>query len=67
MKYILVKWKRNDLEDPVLLYSELNDDRWETRKVEVYSDGRMGYADRERRSGDTSIGLEPVPTCSGPR
>jgi hypothetical protein len=45
----------------MVLYSELDNDRWEKRKVEIYSDGRMGYADQERAVGGTFLGLEPIP------
>jgi len=45
----------------VLLYSELGPDRWEVRKVELHADGRMSFADQERQSGDTHLGLVPVP------
>lgn len=34
-------------DEPVMLYSELNDDMWETRKVEVYADGRSDFANSE--------------------
>jgi hypothetical protein len=61
MKYILVKWKHEIEEEPVLLYSELDDDRWEIRKVEIYSNGRKGYASKNEQFGDTGLGLEPIP------
>ena len=48
MKYLFVRWKHPNPEDPTLLYSELNEDRWEVRKVEVYADGRLGYADNDK-------------------
>jgi len=34
MKYIKVSWRHVHAEEPVLLYSELDDLHWETRKVE---------------------------------
>jgi hypothetical protein len=43
---------------PVVLYSELDDNRFEVRKVEVFRDGRLGYADAVRSSGGTGLGLE---------
>jgi hypothetical protein len=54
MKYIKVKW--SSVGTPVLLYSELNPELWEVRKVEAYADGR-----REERSGSTKLGIEPLP------
>lgn len=62
MIYILVKWTHNLNDEPVLLFSELDDERWEKRKVEVYADGRMGYASGEERVGNTGLGKVPVPS-----
>ena len=35
MTYIRVEWKYSFANEPVWLYSELDDLRWEVRKVEV--------------------------------
>ena len=61
MRYIKVKWRHASDSEPVLLYSELDDNRFEVRKVEVYADGRCGYADGVSNSGDTRLGEVPVP------
>jgi hypothetical protein len=39
----------------------LDDQRWEVRKVEVFREGRMGYADAEREFGGAGLGLVPMP------
>lgn len=62
MKYVKVKWRHSLDDTPVLLYSELNSGLWEVRKVEVYADGRIDFADREERSGSTKLGIEPLPS-----
>ncbi|MGY4397671.1 hypothetical protein ACVWZA_002868 [Sphingomonas sp. UYAg733] len=62
MKYIKVKWMHTSPDDPVMLYSELNPELWEERKVEVYADGRADFADSEEHSGSTKLGIEPFPT-----
>jgi len=62
--HIKVKWIHSDSELPVTLYSELNKDRFETRKVEVFADGRCGYASATEVGGTTKLGLEPVPPLS---
>lgn len=62
MNYIRVRWLHNSPASPVLLYSELNPELWELRKVEVYKDGRADFADREEQSGSTKISIEPLPT-----
>jgi hypothetical protein len=44
MQYIKVVWKHDHPEEPIVLYSELDEDRWEVRKVEVFRVGSAGYA-----------------------
>lgn len=64
MKYIRVAWKHQNPDEPTMLYSELDARRWETRKVEVFRNGRIGYASAEGESGGTQLGLVPVPEIS---
>jgi hypothetical protein len=64
MIYIKVRWKHDDPNDPILLYSEMDDEHWEVRKVEVFPNGSFGYADRATSRGTTLLGLEPIPTLS---
>jgi hypothetical protein len=40
----------------------LDSDRFELRKVEIWADGRAGYAGPNCEYGGTRLGLEPVPT-----
>ncbi|QJP13734.1 hypothetical protein G3545_08725 [Starkeya sp. ORNL1] len=61
MNYIKVKWIHDSPEYPILLFSELDAERWEVRKVEMYADGRMDFADGKEQSGNTDLGLVPVP------
>ena len=61
MRYIKVKWLHTLPDAPVLLYSELNGELWEVRKVEVYADGRMDFAGHEEQPGSTRLGIEPLP------
>ena len=61
MRYLLVTWIHESPDDPVRLYSELDDASWEVRKVEVFRDGRLGFAGPSESSGSTFLGLEPVP------
>jgi hypothetical protein len=44
MKYIDVQWLHSNPEEPVRLVSELGPDGFETRKIELWLDGRIGYA-----------------------
>jgi hypothetical protein len=59
MRYIRVIWKHQDPDDPVIIISEIDADQWEHRKVEIWADGRKGYADRISQAGGTRLGIEP--------
>ncbi|BDU22229.1 hypothetical protein [Dyella sp. GSA-30] len=61
MFYIDVIWHHTDPAYPVRLVSELDESRWELRKMEFYSDGRVGLACKEWASRGTDLGIEPVP------
>jgi hypothetical protein len=61
MKYLYVKWIHKNPGDPVHLYSELDNDRYEVRKVEVYADGRRGFADSGEEFGGTVLSSMPLP------
>ena len=45
-----------------MLYSEIDDVGVETRKVEVYRDGRKDYADASHSTGTTVLGETTMPT-----
>jgi hypothetical protein len=64
MTYIRVKWNHSNSKYPVWLFSELDDKRWEVRKVEIFLDGTYGYADANEKTQSTKLGLEPVPSIS---
>lgn len=61
MRYLLVEWLHSLEDEPTKLYSELDDERWERRKVELYRDGRIGFASAKGRSGTTRLSIEPLP------
>lgn len=62
MIYLKVNWKHEDQAYPVVLYSELDEDRWEVRKVEVFPDGRWTYASESQSIGGTVLGELPIPS-----
>lgn len=61
MQYIKVIWRHHSPSEPIVLYSELDSKRYETRKLEVYADGHRGFADSKEQSGSTFLGTVPVP------
>jgi hypothetical protein len=60
--YIDVTWHHDDPAYPVRLVSELDENRWELRKLEFYRDGRVGMASEEGATLDTALGIEPIPS-----
>ena len=64
MRYLHVVWLHDFPDEPVELYSELDDDSWEVRKIEYFRDGFIGLADTAGSTDRTSLGLEPVPTVA---
>lgn len=60
--YIRVHWLHASLEDPVELWSELDPAREEVRKVEIWSDGRVGFASAGGEFGGTRLGEGPMPS-----
>jgi hypothetical protein len=64
MNYLKVRWLHAHAADPVLLFSELDVDRYESRKIEVFADGRMGFAGEEGARAGTILGEQPVPPVS---
>ncbi len=61
MEYIKIKWIHESKDFPIDLYSEIDSDRFEVRKVEVFPDGSLGYADAKDSSKDTKLGDVAMP------
>ncbi len=62
MKYIKVKWIHQLPDEPVLLFSELDNYFFEKRKVEVFADGSAFFASEAENQGDTGLSIEPLPS-----
>ncbi len=60
--YVRVRWLHSLPDEPVDLWSELDADRFETRKVEIWASGKVGYAGLGQEIGSTRLGLEPLPS-----
>lgn len=61
MTWLRVRWHQSDPDMPVVIWCELDDQRWESRKIEVYADGRRGWAFGEVETGGTGLGEAPIP------
>ena len=64
MQYIKVIWRHHHPDEPVVLFSELDTERHETRKIEVYADGHRDFANSKEQSGSTFLGTVPVPSLA---
>lgn len=47
MKYILLKWFHNLDDEPYKIYSEIDDQRYEMRKIEMYKNGTIYICDEK--------------------
>jgi hypothetical protein len=61
LQYIKCIWFHNSSEYPILLYSELDEERYESRKIEIYRNHRIGYATIDTKHNGTELGEAPVP------
>jgi hypothetical protein len=59
--YVKVRWDHEFAEEPVEVFSELDNERYEVRKVEVYRDGRLDWADASRDTDAIGLGAVPFP------
>lgn len=62
MIYFFVHWIHNFVEEPVYLYHEINEDRREQRKVWIWKDGRIQFADVNHQCGSTELSWEILPS-----
>lgn len=60
MLYLEVNWINPTAEEPVQLLSEMNGQRAEKRKIEIFADGTMGFADKSKASHGTRLSVTPV-------
>jgi len=59
--YIRVRWLHDLDDEPVDLWSELDGERFEMRKLEAFRDGRVGFASATESAHGTQLGSIPVP------
>jgi hypothetical protein len=59
MRYLRVRWNHEDATEPILLLSELDDEANEIRKIELFRDGTIGFADSNNESESTVLSEKP--------
>jgi hypothetical protein len=64
MKYTKIKLLNPSPNEPVWIYEELDDDRWELRKVEIFLDGRIARVSELEESDETGLSIERIPPLS---
>lgn len=64
MDYLAVKWDQPSSEMPVEILSELDGRRFETRKIEYFRNGTVGFASAGVSDGRTRLAPAPVPTLA---
>lgn len=61
-RYQRVKWHHDSDDYPLVLYSEVTDAGFESRKVDEYRDGRLDFADGSRSKGSTILSEKTMPS-----
>ncbi|MBZ4014187.1 DUF6881 domain-containing protein [Streptomyces purpurogeneiscleroticus] len=60
MEYWKVRWFHEFPDEAIVFYSEIGDDGYEVRKVQLYRDGRRLKADCVYESGEIGLSEAPV-------
>lgn len=62
--WLKVEWTHTHNDEPYRIYSEIDSDRFEVRKVECFLGGAVGLASRSVERGSTRLGSTPIPDVS---
>lgn len=60
MTHWKVRWNHSFADEPVVIYMELDESRWEVRKVEVFADGTRGCASQDSSTANTALSESPI-------
>ncbi len=61
--YVGLEWIHDHGDEPRFIYSELDDERYETRKIAVFKDGRMVKVSEDHpECGSTVLAVLPIPS-----
>jgi hypothetical protein len=64
MKYIRLKWNHTNPDEPVYIFSELDDAGKETRKIECFRNGFCDIATASLSIGTAKVTTMPLPDLS---
>ena len=62
MDYVLLEWNHDEDDEPYLIYSELDDARYEKRKIEFFRNG-LTFSYGAERGHPEALGDAPFPTA----
>ena len=57
-RFTRLAWDSDPATDPVVIYYEIDSDRWEVRKVDEFADGTLQWADATHSDGSTWLATE---------
>lgn len=61
-RYQRVEWHHDFDDDPIVIYSEIDDKGFEARKVEQFRDGSSSFADGSTATGSTWLTEVALPS-----
>lgn len=61
MQYMEVYWKHKFVDEPSQIYCEVDEDRNEIRKIEIYNNGDFGYATKNLSCNGTLLSKSEIP------
>jgi hypothetical protein len=64
MKYIRLKWNHTNPDEPVWIFSELDETGKEVRKIECFRNGFCDIANAKASSGTAKLTTLPLPPLS---
>jgi len=62
MRFLKIEWIHEMADEPYLIYAELDDAGYENRKMEIFKNGRIGYATQSSEFGGSILSEHPYPT-----
>lgn len=62
VRYVRTDWHCTRSDEPVRIYSEIDERALEVRKVEEFVDGKLEYSDGKTSSGTTKLATLPIPS-----
>lgn len=61
MEYLKVHWRHEFQDEPTIIYFELDEQRNEVRKIEMYCDGSFGLASKDVTYNNSILSEKPIP------